>query len=319
MTGYDSTTDIVVQEARRRGIDIALFPDLQPNIVCLQLGNHREFLYYSSTDLLGRVKFKIFLHKAMTTELLRRGGFPVPDEVFTSSLEEAAGFLAMHGNVVIKPFDSVWGQGVTPGIMQAAQLPGAFAYARRHTADQEENRVICQRHIEGEEYRLLVVHQQHLFAVHRIPAHVVGDGTHTVAELVTDWNQGVTPERRVEVTERVRGLLAEQGWREDSVLPQGARVFLKQVANAHAGGIVEEAGAMVGEAARATALSIARYFDVPVVGVDCITDDISRSIGVIIELNSTPDFTLHHNPTVGEPKDVAAVFVDMLFPETRVS
>lgn len=313
----DSSLDIIVREAKRRGIEVMSFPDVNPGVVRLTYRGHPEFVYYSSTNQLGRVTFKIFVQKPVASAWLREGGFPVPEEIFTDDLDEIRNFLKQHERIVIKPFDSVWGQGVTPGLTQAAELKAAVELAQSFNASKHEKRVVCQRHVTGEEFRILVIDQKNVFAVRRIPAHVMGDGIHTIKRLIGRWNGKVAPARVIEVTEGIGKILDEQGMNLESVPKEGQQVFLMRVANAHAGGTVHDATDLIGGAAKQTAIEVAKYFDVPVVGVDCISPDIAKEIGFIIELNSTPDLTLHHFPTVGEPRNPARALVDMLFPETK--
>lgn len=314
-----STTDLLVAEAKRRSITAVIPSPVDPHTVVLELADHREAIYFSSTDRLGRVTFRIFLHKPAASALLRRGGFPVPAEIITDEVSAIEQFLKQYEQIVIKPLDSVWGQGVTPGIVLLEDIPPAVTRARARNSRAGEQRIICQEYVTGQEYRILVIDQQHVFAVHRIPAHVIGDGHHTVAELIDQWNASVRPERRIVVTSLVTSLLAEQGLRLDQVPLTNVPVQIRRVANAHAGGIVHDATQEVGESVRTMACAVAQYFNVPVVGIDCITSDISKDMGFILELNSTPDITLHHFPTEGEPQDVAGCIVDMLFPETAAA
>lgn len=318
MRKVESTTDLIVREAQKRGITADFFFEHNRNLVLLELKEHQELIFYSSTNLLGRVTFKVFLNKMLTTILLRRAGFPVPEEIFTDNVEEIKQLLEKHKKIVIKPPDATWGEGVTPGITQVAELEDAIQYAHpRGDAEEYEGKVVCQQHVEGTEYRILVIDQKYVFAARRVPAHIEGDGQQTIHELIEQWNAAVREERRHNVTDQVKKLIRQQGWDLDSTPEKGAKVFLKLVANAHAGGTVFDATEEIGENARKVSLEIAQYFKAPVVGVDCISSDIQETIGHIIELNSTPDFTLHHYPTVGTPRNPAAKVVDMLFPETK--
>ncbi|MDP3997522.1 MAG: ATP-grasp domain-containing protein [Candidatus Andersenbacteria bacterium] len=308
------STKLIVEEAQRRGINALSFYPANPNFVCLETSGHHEYIYYSYNNRLGKVTASIFLNKIMTTTLLRRGGFTVPEEIFTDSEEEIIDFLKKHKRIVIKPADLLWGKGITVGISQPEQVVPALAYAREFNSRQ--NKIICQEHIDGYEYRVLVIDQKHIFTARRIPAHVVGDGTKTVGQLVEAWNDLVSDDRKLKQTDLADRLLEEQGAGWDAVPGAGRLVYLSNVANAHAGGTVVDATDEIGDEVKAGALAVAKHFDTSVVGIDCITSDIRKKMGCIIELNSTPDITLHHNPTKGKPRDVAGAIVDMLFPET---
>ena len=52
-----------------------------------------------------------------------------------------------------------------------------------------QSRVIVERYITGEDYRLLVINYKLVAAAKRTPAHVIGDGISTVRELVDKVNK----------------------------------------------------------------------------------------------------------------------------------
>ena len=74
------------------------------------------------------------------------------------------------------------------------------------------------RRSSGKDYRILVVNNQVVAVAERVPAHVIGDGKHTVAELVeitnTDPRRGIGHEKiltRITVDAQTIEVLAKQG------------------------------------------------------------------------------------------------------------
>jgi cyanophycin synthetase len=311
-----TSTGVIVREANKRGIQVHTFRCTVPFLVLLEYRGHREYIVSSGTSKLDYMSYRILRHKGLTNEVLRRGGFPVPDEVVTADRTEIARFLEKHKQIVIKPLDLTWGIGVTPGITKRDQIDPALQYVRSLDSQRNEELVVCQQHVTGEEYRILVVANKYVYASRRIPAHVRGDGVHTVRELIEQWNAKVQKDRQLHTNDRMEKVLESQELGFDAVPPKGETVWLSRVANAHAGGTVHDATEQIGRAVTERALDVAAYFKMPLVGIDCITNDIEKDIGYIIELNSTPDLTLHHFPTSGTPRNVATKIVDMLFPET---
>lgn len=313
----DNTTDVLTKEAERRGITPVFFPDIDPKTTLFEYKGHREYLFFSRTDHHGAVTLRIFENKSMTTTLLKRGGFPVPAEILTADLDEAKAFLATYQRVVVKPLSNTGGIAITTDIRSEEQLARAFDRARdRSNLSDVARRAVFQQHVDGRDYRVLVVNQQHTFVIERIPAHVVGDGVHTITELVATWNATRKPECRVRLDELTQELLHDQDLTLSDVPSPAKHVLLAYVANYHSGGQLRDATDELGEAAREIALNVARYFDVPLVGVDFISPDIATTPGYIIELNGTPDITIHHFPDEGQGRDVSAAVIDMLFPET---
>jgi D-alanine-D-alanine ligase-like ATP-grasp enzyme len=311
-----STVDVIARQAEERGITVERFAEAGVDLALLTYQEHSEPVYFSACNGLGYVTYLLFRYKALTTAWLKRGGFPVPEDIVTESDEGARVFLKQQGKVVIKPIAHTGGYGVMPGIVTEGQLSQALAYARRHNPDSSDKRVVCQKHVEGRDWRVLVINQRQVFAIERIPAFVTGDGKQTVRQLAEEYNAGVKKEVRIRLEAQAESIVAEQGLSLEAVPEAGKRVQMARVANYHSGGRLRDATDEVGPDTRRVALSAAKYFDAPVLGIDVLSPDISSDPGYIIEINATPDLTIHHFPHEGQARDAAGAWLDMLFPET---
>ena len=159
----------------------------------------------------------------------------------------------------------------------------------------------------------------------RVPAHVIGDGTHTVTDLVeianSDPRRGIGHEKvltRIKVDEAAIELLRKQGYGLDDVPPAEAFVKLAATGNMSTGGnsidrtweAHEENVEIAEEAARVVGLDVA--------GIDFLAPDITQPVretgGAIVEVNAAPGFRMHTHPTEGEAQFVAKDVVDLLFP-----
>ncbi|MEX2054658.1 MAG: ATP-grasp domain-containing protein [Candidatus Andersenbacteria bacterium] len=313
----NSSTQLLIEESQRRQIEAVFFKDIDPSTVLLEYQNHRELIYFSRTDRQGSVINKVLENKMLTTALLRHGGFNVPSEIQTDDVAVAEQFLEKHSKVVVKPLGNTGGAGITTGITTREELAPAFERALNNSnIKEEQQRAIVQEHVEGEDCRVLVVDQQHLFGIQRIPAHVTGNGQHSVQELVNAWNDTRKVECRIKLGEETQELLTKQNLTLDSIPAPGQHVTLAYVSNYHAGGQLRDVTDLLGEEVRRVALEMARYFGIGIVGIDFLSPDITQSAGVVIELNGTPDITIHHQPDEGESRNVAGCVIDMLFPET---
>ncbi|HJW35921.1 MAG TPA: cyanophycin synthetase, partial [Actinomycetes bacterium] len=200
----------------------------------------------------------------------------------------------------------------------AAAFPAAQAESRRGT-------VLVERYVTGNDYRVLVVGGRMVAIAERVPAHVVGDGTSTVAQLVertnADPRRGVGHEKvltRIRVDQAAIELVRAQGLELDDVPAEGTIVKLTLTGNMSTGGIsidrTDEAHPdnveIAEEAARVVGLDVA--------GIDFIAPDLAEPVretgGAIVEVNAAPGFRMHTHPTVGEPQYVAKPVVDLLFP-----
>lgn len=294
------------------------FAEIDPATFFLEYEGHRERIFFSRTDRHGSVTLRLLENKPLTIAVLKQQGFPVPEEILTDDIGAAKEFLHRHRRVVVKPVSNTGGAGITTDITTTEELERAFTRARTMSnVTDARQRALVQQHVAGEDCRVLVVNQKYLFAIQRIAAHVVGDGRATVKELVAAWNATRKVECHIQLNELTDELLTKQQVTLESVPAAQQRVLMAYVSNYHTGGRLRDVTDELGDEIRTMALEAARFFNMPIVGVDFMTSDHSRSAGVIIELNGTPDITIHHFPDEGKARNVAEKVVDMLFPETK--
>lgn len=313
-----SSSEVLAAEAARRGITVERFHHIRTGFIRLTYKDHSEMLFQSQSNRLGRITARIFSNKVLTSVLLREQNFPAPDDTLAQSKEDVLEFLHKHSPnpIVIKPINTTGGKGVAIDVTSEEYALASFEKAENLN---EENQVgvVCQEQVEGQDYRILVINKKHTFTVERVPAHVTGDGTHTIKELVEKNNAesaagyGIPLHRIQETT------LTRAGFTLESIPESGVHVRLMRAANTHLGGKVVNADDVVCESAKKIALDIATYFDCPVLGLDCLTPDLSKSIGKIIELNEAPALYLHEHMQQGKNQYVSKPIIDMLFPETK--
>ena len=224
--------------------------------------------------------------------------------------------------VVTKPLDGNHGRGVGLDLNDDESVRAGF---RRAFTETRRGVVVIESFVTGNDYRVLVVGGQMVAVAERVPAHVIGDGEHTVAELVdianADPRRGIGHEKvltKIKVDAEAIALVRAQGFELTDVPPEEAFVKLVSTGNMSTGGISidrtweahEENVEIAEEAARVVGLDVA--------GIDFITPDISKPVretgGAIVEVNAAPGFRMHTHPTEGEPQYVARPVLDLLFP-----
>jgi len=186
--------------------------------------------------------------------------------------------------------------------------------------------MIFERYITGYDYRALVINYKFEAAAMRKPATVVGNGIHTIKELVDRLNQD--PQRgeghenvmtKITIDDATLHLLEKKGYTIDTILPIGEECCLKTTANLSTGGTATDVTDTVHPKNRQLFQRIARLVGLDVCGIDIMAHDLSTPIaengGAIIEVNAAPGFRMHLQPSVGKPRNVAAPVLDMLFPK----
>ncbi len=318
---FGPSTQSLVDEAVSR--DIPWMRLNSGSLVQLGQGVHAKRIRATMTSATSSLAVDIASDKEMTLQLLSAAGLPVPQSKAVRTLEGALEVAHRIGfPVVLKPADGNHGRGVGLDLRDDAAVERAFAVAK------EESRrgwVIVETYLVGSDYRFLVIGGKMVAVAERVPAHVVGDGTHTVTELVeivnADPRRGVGHEKvltRIKLDEAADELLAAQGFSRDSVLDEGVTVKLTLTANMSTGGISIDRTfeahpdnvEIAEEAARVVGLDVA---GIDFMAVD-ITDPVREVGGGIVEVNAAPGFRMHTHPTVGEPQYVAKPVIDLLFP-----
>ena len=320
-TAFGPSTQAIVEEAISRDI-----PYLRLNTASLvQLGQgvHAKRIRATMTSQTSSVAVDIASNKELTLKLLSAAGLPVPRSESVRQVDDAVRLASRIGYpVVLKPLDGNHGRGVMLDLRDEEAVRNAFPTAK------EESRgglVIVETFVTGKDYRCLVIDGKIAAIAERVPAHVIGDGTLSVAQLVEQTNadprRGVGHEKvltRIKVDQAAIDLVASQGFSMDDVPPAGTTVKLTLTGNMSTGGISidrtfeahPENIEIAEEAARVVGLDIA--------GIDFIAPDITQPVretgGGICEVNAAPGFRMHTHPTIGDPQYVAKPVVDMLFP-----
>ena len=184
--------------------------------------------------------------------------------------------------------------------------------------------------VTGNDYRVLVVGGRMVAVAERVPAHVMGDGEHTVRQLVEitnlDPRRGIGHEKvltRIAVDAKAEELVRNQGIGMDDVPPEGQRVLLVATGNMSTGGISIDRTWEAHEDNVEIAEEAARVVGLDVAGIDFLAPDITLPVretgGAIVEVNAAPGFRMHTNPTEGEPQYVAKPVIDELFPQGNPS
>lgn len=301
--------------AQARGIPV----EVRPGHVQYGWGaNLQRFAdtFSGRTSVTATVRAK---NKVITARSLRAAAIPVPEASHVTDFDQALTVAGELGwPVVVKPLDQDQGLGVVTGIGDEVALHHAVAAARRLSP----TGVLVERHVEGDDHRLLVVDGQVLATARRLPGGVVGDGVHTVEELIeranADPRRGGSPRslmRRLILDAEALSLLADQDVRISSVPDSGRFVALRRTANISSGGTAEDVTALVHPDNARLAVRAARVVGLDIAGVDFITTDISRSWrdvgGAIVEVNSQPGLRPHW---LGDPqRDLCGEILDSVF------
>ncbi len=313
------STASLVQAAQDRGI-----PWLRLNqysLVQLGHGKYQQRIQATVTGKTPHIAVELASDKEETNRILSTLGLPVPrQELVTSEDGAIRAARRLGGPVVTKPYNGNHGRGITIGIEGPEAVREGYRAAREHSRS-----VIVETFQSGDDHRLLVVNGELVAATRRTPGHVVGDGKHSIAELVeivnADPRRGIGHEKvltRIVLDAQAEQMMQRVGYTAESVPAPDEIVYLRSTANLSTGGTATDVTDIIHPDNRDMAVRAVRAIGLDVGGVDFITPNIAESYkkigGAICEVNAAPGFRMHVAPSEGTPRDAAGPVIDMLFP-----
>ena len=271
------------------------------NVYQFGWGKRSCLLQSTFTEHTSNIGVRMARFKHVAAGVLRQAGLPVPAHELVTSAEHAVAIARKMGfPVVIKPADLDKGVGVSANLSTDTAVTAAFAVAARHS-----DKILVEKHVKGRDFRIVVLRGSILYLAERTAAHVRGDGSHTIAQLIALLNQDPLRQpqaqrfRQLQLDDEMLAFLAEQGYQADSIPPQSIEVLLRRSASVTRGGTTSyppvsalhpDNALLCIRAAAALRLDIA--------GIDLLIDDIGKSWreigGAICEVNTQPEI----NPAI---------------------
>lgn len=287
----------------------------------LKLGKKNYFFYGSSTPFNDSGSTHVARNKYCMNKILERAGLPVPKSDFIHVNEYLQGKMekkvaALSFPLVAKPQEGKLGRGVLCNIKTLAQLKNYMT--KGFLSD--DFILIEEFHGNLNSYRVLVLHGRVLGVIQRYPAHIIGDGIHTVQELIDLTNLKRTQISDtygpIAVDEECLIRLDELAITVDYVPFAGEWLTLGYTCNATRGGTYVSLGNKICKANRRLMTEAAKALSLSLVGFDVQCADINRPIqstaGVIIEANAGPSVRIHESPISGTPVKVSKKIIRSL-------
>lgn len=310
------STMAIVEAARQRNIP---FRRLNTgSLVQLGYGTKQRRIWTAETDQTSAIAESIAQDKELTKSLLRAAGVPVPAGRRVHSPEDAwAAAQELNCPVVVKPVDANHGRAVFMDLTDRAQIMAAYEVALK-----EGSGVLVEQFARGNEHRLLVIGGQLVAAARGEAAYIVGDGQHTIAELIdlqvnSDPRRGETedcPLNPVLLDAMTLTELQRQGHGPQDVLRQGERLLVRRNDN-----LSEDVTDLVHPSIAQHAICAARVVGLDIAGLDLVVEDVSKPLeeqqGAFVEVNAGPGLLPHLRPVKGKPRPVGEAIVRTLFPE----
>lgn len=322
------STQALLFDLIQKGIKTEIL-DENDQFLCLQHGEHIEYVKNGNmTSHDSYISPLIMENKVVTKKVLAKAGFNVPQSVEFTSLEQAvASYPLFEGRaVVIKPKSTNYGLGISI-FQQGVHNRDDFAKAVE-IAFREDKEIMVEDYLVGTEYRFFVLGEETLAVLLRVPANVVGDGVHTVAELVATKNDhplrgdgSRTPLKKIALGDIEQLQLKEQGLTIDSIPAKDQLVQLRANSNISTGGDSIDMTDEMHDSYKRLAVGITKAMGAAVCGVDLIIPNLKKpaeaslSSWGVIEANFNPMMMMHIFPYAGKSRRLTQNVIKMLFPE----
>ena len=320
--GLELSTQIVIKEALNRGIEVDVL-DWDDNFIRLKKGNKVEYVKQASkTSADTYIAPLIMENKEVTKIVLKEHGINVPESITVKDVDEAVKKYSdfVGKDIVIKPKSTNFGWGVLilKDLKSQEDYESAVAQAFEYGSS-----VMIEEFIQGREYRFLVIGDEVVAVMHRVPANVVGDGVHSIKELVDEKNKSslrgkghVTPLEKISIGIVEKNYLASQKKDIDYVPQNGEIVYLRENSNISTGGDSIDCTDEISKQYKIIAVNSAKAVGAKICGTDMIIQDVKakpdKKNHSIIELNFNPVLYAHDFPYKGQNRHVEKNVLDLL-------
>ncbi|OEF97464.1 bifunctional glutamate--cysteine ligase GshA/glutathione synthetase GshB [Desulfuribacillus alkaliarsenatis] len=316
------STKIVIEEALRRNIKVEIL-DEQGQFIRLRKGDKVEYIKQATkTSIDSYVVPLIMENKEVTKIILREHGINVPGGISVSSEQEAIVKWSNYKgqDIVVKPKSTNFGEGVQ--ILKANHTLEDYKVAIEQALTFDSS-VMIEEFVTGKEYRFLVIADEVVAILHRIPANVIGDGVSTIEELIRAKNDDplrgtghVTPFEKIQLGAIERENLRMQGKTASDVPEQGQIIYLRENSNVSTGGDSIDFTDDIPTEYKEIAIKAVKAVGAKMCGLDMMIDDINAKPSPdnysIIELNFNPAIYLHNFPYKGINRQVEKKVLDAI-------
>jgi D-alanine-D-alanine ligase-like ATP-grasp enzyme len=299
-------TRLLASIAPRLGMTVALDPKGSGSGQLRAPDGRRFYFRGNSFDLNGALASDAVRDKARNAAHLRRMGYPVPDgrSFFSGARcrrtgatdDIAAGYRYARDvlglPVIVKPNEGSLGRGV----VAVADKRQYYRAMRVVFDDLREDAALVQRLMAGHDFRVVVLDGEVVAAYERRPLSVVGDGEHTILELVRTKLETLSRSGRpltiAAHDPRIGSRLQRLHLTVDHVPPDGERVVVLDNANLSTGGDAVDRTDTIHPEFRALAVRLARDVGLRLSGLDLLAPSLHGPPDgyTVLEVNAAPLF-----------------------------
>lgn len=319
----DRNISLVQKAAESLHLPYTYYPDI--NFLEIRLGKQYYYFTYAITPLNQGASAYMSVNKYINNAVLAQAGIPVAKAVTFSKEDWLNQPLAelikkLKFPLVAKPLkNTARGLGVFCKIPAIENLSSYLDLFFQHF----DNIEIEEFHGNLKEYRVLILKNKVIGVLERVGASVIGDGRHTIEQLITIKNEEkILLSHTVTISPLTYDLeyelcLKEQNLTLQSVPSDGQKIRLCYTANTGRGGDIFSLGNKIHPENAKELINVAKTLGLEYTGLDMFCTDINIPFSktkkwLIIEANIGPDMTLHELTPYGKKVRVSKIVLTEL-------
>lgn len=314
---------VLIDEAAKRGHSVNLVKVFNKHLNMFQINiKNKTSFFHVLPSLNPRENNTIdFADKYLFKSFLKSNNLPhIPGRVFRNADRALCYGDEIGYSLVVKPRFGSLSRHTSVNIKNRDGLKEAIRIVKIIT-----NEFIVERHIEGKNYRAVVVGNKLAACALRESANVTGDGFNTIERLIEikngnplrgDYKQKNYTLKKIAITPRLEESLKQRAYTLKSILARDKKIYLNDKIILSGGADIHDATDIIHKTNIELFENLSLLLKTSMVGFDFITSDVSRPYYdtnfAIIEANSAPYIDMHHFPVSGMSRDVAAKMIDII-------
>jgi len=310
-----TSTQLIYQAALAQGLEVKI-ESTRFNLFSVVIGHKKIFIKGTNMPINPQSSCIIANNKFLSKKIFKQNKISTPKSWLVSSITKARKLIVKRNifPCVIKPISGAHGNEVYANIETSQELDQVL----HDFSKKPHDNILIEEHIQGTDYRILVIGDMISAVTKRIPAHVIGDGRSTIKELIRKFNTNPLigkkyekPMCKIRINFELSRTLKKNGLTLQSIIRQKRTVFLKQNANISAGGISRDVTRTINPDSKALAIKAAQVLGMEFCGVDIMYDNQTKK-SYVIEVNDCPGIDIHHFPVIGDSQNVAGDVIKYL-------
>lgn len=317
------STQILMRDSIKRGYKIDVL-DRGENFISISNSNIVEYVKQATkTSKDTYITALLMENKEVTKNILAKHNVNVPKGEVYSNIDLAKSDFALYEDkqIVIKPKTTNFGLGISifKNKFDKVEYEKALELAFK-----EDKSILIEEFIAGKEYRFLIIDNEVVGVLHRVPANIIGDGIKNIKDLVEEKNKDylrgkgyVKPLEKIKLGELEKLFLQNQGLTFKYIPKDKEIVYLRENSNISTGGDSLDFTDEMHASYKEIALNAAKAVEAKITGIDIMIKDINEKANLknhsIIEMNFNPAIHIHCYPYKGKNRNAGEKLLNLLF------